>query len=190
VSNSLETRGFPLVPREPARLDLSLRAALDAAYAEASFGAVSEARLPSALRLGLERRREDLGAALKGASEARILAALATLQRMVARAEGDAEEAEFAMRCDLADLAGVPAWALEAAAAAFRRGEAGAGKFRPTAGELRREAMRRVEGYAEELARIDRVLRARIEPARKPLDPDRRRELAEAMRAAAGAAAP
>jgi len=184
MAQSLETRGGTSVSRRPARLDDSTARALASAALGAASGSIREERLPAALRARLERRREDVALALRPAPRERIAAVLASLDGMVARGESDAAEAEFAFRRDVEDLVGAPEWALEAAAAAFRRGEVGEGKFRPTAGELRREASRRAAGYAEEAAKIERVLRARIEAAPAPLGPERRRRLAEALRGA------
>jgi ABC-type transporter Mla subunit MlaD len=176
------------VSREPARLDPATARALYSAACDASSGAIREEKLPAPLRAVLERRRDDLILALRPASRDRIAAALATLDGMVARAVNDFAEDRYSVQVDIADLADVAEWALEAAAADFRRAKVGEGRFRPTAGELRREAMRHAQPFAEELGRIERVLRAPVEPAAKPIDPDRRRALAAEMRAAVAAA--
>ena len=61
---------------------------------------------------------------------------------------------------DLEDLQGFPEWALSAATQAYRTGVIGGGKWRPTAGELAKEARRLASEFAQEHAQIARVLDA------------------------------
>lgn len=191
MSNSLERRVSTEISGPPAPLAREFAASLSlAANREGSDGSIGAELLPALLRHALMRRREILAAALQAAPREKILAVLASLDGMVTRAENDLGEAKFAVRRDIEDLVGLPLWALEAAAAAFRRGDVGQGKFRPTAGELRCDARQRVQAYAEELAKIERVLRARVEPPKREPDPERRKALAAMLRAAAIAMTP
>ena len=62
------------------------------------------------------------------------------------------------------DLIDVPLWAVAEGAAAFRRGEIGAGSIKPPAGPIRKEAVARAAVFFAELALIRRVLAAEIAP--------------------------
>ena len=164
MSNLPEILDTPAPRRAPDRIGTALARSLAALFAETSFGQIAQANLPPEQREMLVARRSELAQSLRPASTERILAILATLGRMIARSETSPEETEFAMRCDVEDLRGVPEWALDEAAAAFRQGRIGDGRFRPTTGELRAEANRRVTPFATEAARIERVLNAAPAP--------------------------
>lgn len=133
-------------------------------------------------------RAAELEQRLKPAEPDAIAAVLASLDRMVDRREVDAAEAEFAVRVAVGDLGSAPEFALAEAARDFRCHVVGDGKFRPTTGELRKRAAEIAAPHFAELAQI-RGLRLDHLPARKPVDPERRKALAEMLRRAAGAMA-
>lgn len=181
VDSGRKPRDIAVSTRPPPPLTASGRRALDALHAQATFGEVAGDLMNPESRTALILRRDLLAGAMRPASVGEIVAVMASLDGMIARGEGEREAAASARR-DLEDLDGLPAWALEQAAIAFRRGDVGEGRFRPTAGELRREAMRRVGHMAEERGRIEKVLAARVIPERKPENAERRRELADRLR--------
>ena len=143
--------------------------------------------LPPAARLGLQNRLADLRGALVPASREAIRAILLTLSDMPTQVEADPAKLRYSLERDVADLSAFPEWALADAARAYRRGEIGDGHWRPTAGEVAKSARERIYEWSKEAARISRVLNARIAPASKPIDPERRKELADMLRAAVGA---
>lgn len=129
--------------------------------------------IPSGALQSLRVRRTDLLAALTPAPRPVILKQLASLRGMSSRAIGSDDEAMALASQDAEDLADVSGWALEAAARAFRRGEIGDGKWRPTAGELRKEARRRESEPRAELFRISRLLDSPALEKPKPVFIDR-----------------
>jgi hypothetical protein len=179
-----EIVGFPggsEISAPPPPLDRNIDAALRFAAREAESGEVPAAMLTPAMRETLERRRVVVRASLRAAPEKRIANILASLRTMPSRDGIDLADSESEIWQDIHDLEGVPAWALEQAAAHFRRGEARE-CFRPSCAELRREAVRRAAPHGEELGLIERVLRARIAPPSTAIDPERRLELSERAR--------
>jgi hypothetical protein len=138
-------------------LAMSLSRALSA-VADHAFDA---ATLTSGQRVALERRRQDLARSLAPCGRTRTAAILATLGGMASsRSEVDPEMAVGLVRQDIEDLERFPEWALAAAAQAHRTGVIGGGKWRPTAGELAKEARRLAGELAQEHAQIARVLDA------------------------------
>jgi hypothetical protein len=194
MSGSLEKRGAAAVSAAPAPTAPELRRAL-ALAANCLAGRNVEAELPASTRAAFERRRAELAAGLAPGPRDQVVAILASLDDMVARRDGDADEARFAFRRDVEDLAHLPQWALAEAAAAFRRGEAGDGRFRPTAGELARAAALRMRPFGAELDKLQRVLSAPVDPPRREPDAAKRtaavkRILGAAEARAAGRGAP
>jgi hypothetical protein len=168
--------------REPGPLPRALAIAVDRALS--ALGADCPAPLSAGHRTGLMTRRAELAGALKPATGDEIRATIAGLSTMRAAVEEDAAAQDFVFAQFKAICADVPLWALQEAVLAYLRHEAGNG-WRPTAGELRATAMRRVAALREEEARIERALTAKIAPAGKPLDPARRKELGAMLRQAA-----
>jgi hypothetical protein len=142
--------------------------------------------LPSAARHGLQNRLSDLRGSLAQATRDQVRAVLLTLADMPRSVESDPAKVLYSFERDVADLSIFPEWALAAAARAYRRGELGDGHWRPTVGELSKAVRAKTKDWFEEAAKISAVLNARIAPASKSLDPERRKELANMLRAAAG----
>lgn len=165
----------------------ALQAILSSAKSAMDRGDLTTETLSVGARLGLESRSRELASALEAASPDRIRTILFTLEDMVARNEPDAAMARYSIERDISDLSDMPEWALRWAAAAFRRAEIGDGKFRPTAGELRAAAVRKVEAVRAEQYRLDAVLRAKVPPPSKPIDPEMRAKAAEQLQLAAAA---
>ena len=153
----------PASRRDPVPMSQALFTALSNAYrALMEGGELTAAKLPSGARLGLETRRRELAPLLAPAAPERIVLILSTLDGMTARAEMDPDVARVAMKRDIADLSGLPEFALAAAARAYRKGEIGDGKWRPTAGEIAKLARAKADEYREELAKIEAVLSAKV----------------------------
>ena len=132
--------------------------------------------LPESDRQQLVTRKQELAFALVPAEQDRIRLILATLADMPTAAEQDPVKARFALERDVADLSSLPEWALAAAARAYRRGEVGDGKWRPTAGELARLARSKCEAARAEAYKVAKVLAAEIDN-RPKIDADKRAEL-------------
>ena len=169
--------------RECSPMSRPLGDALIRAYSELRFGELTTAHLPSGARLGLKSRRHELETALTPAEPDRIRIILATLADMPAQVETDPAKIRFAMERNLADLAEFPEWAIAAAARSYRKGEVGDGKWRPTAGELAKFARARVRAWREELAKIEAVLSAPAIAAPEAIDAERRKQVADGVRA-------
>jgi hypothetical protein len=124
---------------------------------------------------------DELNRALEPCPIDRSRSIIAELASMPSRGEDDPAKRRMLFEQYLAICSDVPEWALRSAVMAFLRNEAGA-KFRPTAGELRSFAMRKVEGVAAERARLRAVLAAEVAPRSKPIDAGRRKQLADMLR--------
>ena len=107
-----------------------------------------------------------------------------TLADMAGPTEQDPAKARFALERDISDLSSLPEWALALAARAYRRGEVGEGRWRPTAGELARLARQKCDWARAEKARIDKVLAAKVDSEPR-VSPEKRAELAKLVRNAA-----
>ena len=137
----------------------ALTAALSRALLALANREFDATTLASGQRLALDRRRQDLARSLAPCRRTRTAAILATMGSMASsRPEADPDTAGALVAQDLEDLQGFPEWALAAAVQAFRTGVIGSGKWRPTAGELAKEARRLVGPFAQEHAEISRVL--------------------------------
>lgn len=163
----------------PANAHAALLDALDKALAALDDRSLSSATLASGQIVGLRSRMNSLTAAMAPCTRPRIAAILASLDGMAARTAGDADMAKALMLQDVEDLDGVSEWALVASARAFRRGDIGSAHWRPTAGELRVDALRRETSYRREMHRLSRVLDAPelTAPPRVRISPDRFKEL-------------
>ena len=102
--------------------------------------------------------RADLQTVLSAAPRATIMKILASLSGMPSQAVVNEDELAALLRQDVEDLSDLSAWALESAARAFRRGEIGDGKWRPTAGQLRKEARQREIDPRADLYKLGRLL--------------------------------
>lgn len=120
----------------------------------------------------LGRRAAALRASLTPAGPAEIAAEVAGLFASLAHRNREEAEATGFAAIYTRDLADVPAAALRAACADFRQGRAGDGQWAPTQAALRRRAAEHSQRVAAELAKIERILTARIGPSR--IDPGRR----------------
>ena len=116
--------------------------------------------VPNGALVSLKNRRRDIDDCLTPAPQKTIAKVLTSLGGMPAQSVANSDEAAALARQDVEDLADVSAWALESAARAYRRGEIEDGKWRPTAGQLRKEARRRENDVRAELYRINRLLNA------------------------------
>ena len=111
--------------------------------------------------MGLDSRARELRTALApcGHETARVI--YASLAGMAARAPDGYPAMRRALAAqEVDDLALLPAFALSAAAASYRRGDVGDGKWRPTAGELAVEARKRASPLHAELGKLSKVLNA------------------------------
>lgn len=171
------------VRNPPRPMSIQLSNALAIASNALGAGALTETALPSGARLGLETRLRELSAALEFPRPDRVRSIVTNLGTMPSRAEDDPAVQRFVLEQYVAICSDVPEWALDWAAWQFLKHETGNG-FRPTGGELRELAMRRVVGLDAERQKIDAVLRAKIAPGGKTIDADRRKELADMLRAA------
>jgi hypothetical protein len=147
-------------------------------------GSASSSTLASGPRVGLENRRGILLAALAPLSAERIRVVLASFAGMAARAQYDPRIARALADQAVQDLSRVPGFALPEAADAFRQGKVGDGRWRPTPGELAKEARKRAEPFFAELQRIDRVLDSPLlqrEPEKR-ISPEQRAQLSAMLR--------
>lgn len=161
----------------------ALDVALVRAVSAAEEGSLTERELPAGARLALASRARQLSDALAPSEPETVRKILSTLSDMPSQTEADRAKLRFALERDVSDLREFPEWALAAAARAYRKGEVGEGKWRPTAGELATYCRRKVLAHAKELLKIERVLKARVEPPRKPISPEQRKSMADQMRA-------
>jgi hypothetical protein len=119
--------------------------------------------LSSSARAALDSRQRQLKIALAPCGPRVARAIYASLANMAARALDDDPETRRAIAAqEISDMAALPAFALADAAAAYRRGAIGDGKWRPTSGELIVEARRRANYFHVELEKLSRVLNAPV----------------------------
>jgi hypothetical protein len=146
-------------------------------------GTMTPDTLPSEPRVALQRRGEQLRLALEPCGAARARVVYATLAAMVARNETNPEVARAVAAQDVADLSSLPDFALTAAATAYRVGQLGDGKWRPTAGELAVEARRRASDHRIELAKINLVLAGadKAKPSEPRVSRERWKELSDML---------
>lgn len=175
-SNSLT---ISRVPGPPAPAHYALSGWLSHGITAADNGKLSALTIPSGPRFGLESRRDALRACLSPCPKARIAGLLASLGGMASRAQADPDTAKALAIQSLDDLSDISEWALGEAVKAFRLGQVGDGRWRPTVGELRIEARKREAPHREELWKLGRVLDnpAIDEPPIKPISKDRFAEL-------------
>lgn len=184
-SSSLTTHNSAARPPEP------LRQALELALARAANALDGGGPLPADIlardeRSALMARRVTVNAALAPASLGKIASTLATLGNMARRGQPSREMETALAKQDIADLADLPEWALSAACKAYRLAEIGTGEWRPTAGQLRTEAVKRMDWLVRERAKLARVLDAKvIEEAPAQATPDQRKRISEGLRALA-----
>jgi hypothetical protein len=172
----------PCSSRELSPISRPLDVALSRACNALQNGRLPATALAEGARLALLRREQDLDAALAPASPERIRKVLATISDMPSKTEEDRAKLRFALERDVADLSEFPEWALAAAARAYRKGSVGDGVWRPTVGQLAAYCRQKLATVHAERARIRAVLTAKIEPSCKPIDPERRGELAALLR--------
>ena len=165
-------------PRAPEPLNQALDCSLAKALSALDDGSLSVDTLPSGPRVALRSRREQLRAALAPAGADLTAKILATLAGMPMRTEASRDAARALALQDVHDLSDLPWFALDGAARAYRLKERGEG-WHPTAGDLRQEAIRRVEPHARELAKIGRVLDSPLldKPAPRRASAEQREEI-------------
>lgn len=146
----------------------ALEVALSAGLVALDSGLLCRETIPSVELAALRSRRQEIVDCLKPASRKTIAMVLASLAGMASQAVSDADEAAAMARQDIDDLSDLSAWALESAARAFRRGEVDDGKWRPTTGQLRKEARRRENDVRAEWYKIGRLLDAPAISAPRP----------------------
>lgn len=142
----------------PAPIHYALEGWLAAANSAVETGDLNSLTLPSGPRSGLMSRRDALRDCLTPCSRARAGALLASLIGMAARAQSEPGAANALAIQALDDLSDVSEWALSDAVRAFRVGELGDGRWRPTTGELRIAARKREAKHREELWKLNRLL--------------------------------
>lgn len=123
-------------------------------------------RAPTAeQRQWLAERSIMISGTLRPAPEIEIEAELAALFATMGRRSGDEDDARTIIAIYLADLAGIPGFALKQACADFRQGRAGDGKWVPTQAQIRTRANEYLVGPRKEIGDIERVLTAKVVPA-------------------------
>lgn len=187
--NAMQTMALPAISPAfrsltppPRSLDVALSRMLGAI--DMQGGNLFLLDMPDKVRQALAARHALLAEALTPANDHQVRAVLATLADMPAPSESDPSKARFALERDLRDLNGLSAWALADAARAYRRGEVGDGRWRPTSGQLARLAREKCASVRREEQRISRVLSAPIQ-----IDafagPERRKAVLDLMRSLA-----
>lgn len=158
--------------------------ALSVAFSALDNGELTESALPSGARVGLASRFRALDESLAPASRDAILSVLASVSFMPTRAETDPANVKAFLSIEAADLetSRLPAWSLDAAARAYRLGEAGDGHWRPTAGDLASYARQKVAAHRREREKIGQVLRARLLPPQNSASPEQRERVAAGLR--------
>lgn len=152
ISNS------PRPTSKPNPMHGALEASLAMALATIDDGSGDVNTLASGPRVALERRRRELGLALAPCGRKATAWLLMTLDGMAYRKEADSATTAVLVKQEIEDLQGLPEWALATAARSYRLGELGEGHWRPTSGELAKEAGRLVGPFHVELRRIGRLL--------------------------------
>ncbi len=122
-------------------------------------------------RQWLSERSIMISGALRPAPDIEIEAELAALFATMGRRSGDEDDAKTIIAIYLADLAGIPGFALKQACADFRQGRAGDGKWVPTQAQIRTRANEYLVGPRKEIGDIERVLTAKVVP---PINRDAR----------------
>lgn len=152
---------------------------------DAGFGEIQSDHMTAEIRAEITSRRDAVIARLRPATWEERCAVLASMQNMPGPTEVDPELRKAFARQDADDLEGAPALALTIAARAFRRQEGGEKRpFRPSVGELLQKALKIAAPDARELQRLDKALAAKVlPPPSKTADLDRRREMAQKLRA-------
>jgi hypothetical protein len=113
-------------------------------------------------RKSLENRLSLIKAWFAPAGEDNVKDHIAILFTVMAHRQFAEMDSKILIRVYMADLADLPAFALQRACERFRKGEAGDGKWVPSIGELRAETRRLCEDLEREKAEIVTVLTARV----------------------------
>jgi hypothetical protein len=169
----------------------ALSAELDRALSLASNGLengrLAADLLPAEVRASLNDRAIEIAVSLVPATDEGALGVIVSVSHMPSKTEVDLANVEAFMRLEVSDLVAsrLPLWALEAAARSFRLGEAGDGHWRPTAGDLATLARAKVAALHREARKIDTVLRAKVDPPKKPASLEQRKAAADRLRAMA-----
>ena len=114
-----------------------------------------------AMRAALQARINELTALMQGSQEDEIIDDLLAMFMNLRRPKGDENDATLRVRNYCGILADVPPFAVKKAIGNYLFGNAGDGAFAPTAPELRKEALRYVEPFRIEKARITKALDAK-----------------------------
>ena len=145
-----------------------VEAALSFGLSALESGYLNRETIPRNLVETLRDRKADIAAALRPATRGAIAKVLASLNGMPSQSVVNTQEMAAMLRQDVDDLEGLSEWALDAAARAFRRGEVGDGKWRPTTGQLRKEARARETQPRGEAYKIGKLLDAPAMHAPRP----------------------
>lgn len=147
----------------PARLPVDLDRALSIAHNALEGGEIPERSLPAPDQMqALAGRVQDIRGYLAPARPDEIAVHVAKLfMGLAKRSEGFDDEAQrIALYVEV--LSGVPRFAVEKACGDFLYGRVGDGKWVPSPGEIRQEALRHCAPWVAELDRINAVLNASV----------------------------
>lgn len=114
------------------------------------------------VRKSLENRLNLIKAWFAPAGEEGVKEHIAILFTVMSHRQFAEMDGKILIRVYMADLADLPAFALQRACERFRKGEAGDGKWAPSIGELRAETRRLCEDLEREKAEIITVLSAKV----------------------------
>jgi hypothetical protein len=169
--------------REPQPMSVTLSSALAIATNALGSGDLTNATLSTGVMTALETRLRELTVALEPPRPDKVRSIIAGLGTMPSRTEDDPAVQRFTVDQFFAVCCDVPEWALESAAWAFLKNEAGS-IFRPSAGEFRAFAMRKVHRLNAERHELAAVLRAKLAPPAKPVSAEDRKKLGAMLREA------
>ena len=159
----------PLAPHQARRIS-ELRSRIDCVGLRKYQWKTAEVIPTAAERRLLNDRTAQIEQALRPASmTGRSDEISALLISMAAERASDSERLAI-LRIYLADLDGVPAFALVEGCRRYRQGEIGEGTFMPKAGKVRKEAMKIAQPYRDELADLKIILKAETPPKEESLE--------------------
>ena len=167
--------------RELDRLEGRLSNAVDWEPGDKRFVIATEYAPTPAERSVLEARRHELRAALAPASEAEIGRSVSFLRSNLATQNStDQATAVLTTRSTVDVLKGFPAWVVKEASTRVMRGTAGFDpQYAPKAPQLAQLCRSIAAPYREELAQVDKILRARVAP---PVDEVMRARIERGLR--------
>lgn len=163
--NALTTPRSSTVPSLPVKAQLAVASMLSAIEPAGLGWVIPSERAPSGeQRQWLAERSVMITGAMQPLPEVDLRMEITALFATMGRRSGDDEDAKAIVAIYLADLAGIPGFALRQACADFRQGRAGDGKWVPTQAQIRTRANEILVGPRKELGDIERVLTAKVTP--------------------------